>query len=200
MATTVNNRANAYYQKANHIRLPQTAICKATITLDDGSTPETLFNDAVPANMGADAAPYTLGLGFRVLTAGEISAIKFYQTPDDPTTARSVSLYTLDSFTPIAVTYDYAVSGSGWKTIPLPAPVAVTPGVLYVAGVYVPLGYYAYTSQLFLTDDYISGNLVAPDTTEANGNGRFRNDIEFGRPDQSFNATWYGIDIVFEAD
>lgn len=73
----------------------------------------------------------------------------------------------------------------------------ITANTTYVASYHAPNGRYAASGNYF-ANGRDSAPLHAPSTTAANGNGVYKSGAS-SFPDQSFNATNYWVDVVFEA-
>ncbi len=121
--------------------------------------------------------------------AGTISAIQFYKGTSN-VGPHQVNLWT-DTGTLIASADSANESASGWQTVALDTPVAISADTTYVAS-YHTSGFYSATSGYF-TSDVTSGNLVAG----AGGNGVYAYGSDSLFPANSFNSTNYWVDVVF---
>jgi hypothetical protein len=120
-----------------------------------GTTPRTVFSDAVPASpnhfdaaASLDPNGVEVGLRFRSAVDGVVRAIRFYRADDS--LPQIVNLWlVLDVPTPLAPVADdagtpqtgfilesgkvFAGTGTGWTTVPLARPVAIEANTTYVA-------------------------------------------------------------------
>jgi hypothetical protein len=78
------------------------------------------------------------------------------------------------------------------------SPVAVSPGQTYVASYFAPNGGYAFDRDFFATSGVDSGPLHALANGVAGGNGVYRYGASSSFPDQSWAASNYWVDVVFE--
>ena len=127
---------------------------------------------------------------------GQITALKFYRSASD-TGPDVLDLWTSTGTKLASVTFTNTAA-SGWQTVSLPTPVAISANTTYVAS-YHTTGTYVATDNYF-TSNITSGPLTAPSTTNANGNGVYA----YGGtsttgifPTNTFNASNYWVDVVF---
>lgn len=114
------------------------------------STGSSLFVTAtdpsiIPARTSSSGTN-TLGLRFQFVIGGNVTALRFYRSPQSVASTRPLLLYR--NGVEVARVNTTSETGSGWKEVPLPTPVSVSPGVDYVA---------AYNSVGFFVD-----NLTTP--------------------------------------
>src|SRR5207249_1602097 len=76
-------------------------------------------------------------------------------------------------------------------------PVYVTANTTYIASYFAPVGHYSYTGAQFAAGGVTNGLLRALGNGES-PNGVFRYTSDSAFPNQSFNATNYFVDVVFE--
>lgn len=152
--------------------------------------------ETVPANLFAnDPGAVELGVRFRAATAGTISAIRFYKATDNAG-PHVGNLWTNDGVLLATVTFD-AETASGWQQAQLASPVAINANTLYVVSYHAPAGHYAFDSAYFAAPRE-NGPLLAPSSAEAGGNGVFAYGAGSAFPGNTFNATNYWVDVVFE--
>ncbi|MGH2941803.1 MAG: DUF4082 domain-containing protein, partial [Solirubrobacteraceae bacterium] len=149
----------------------------------------------VPANVAATSDPNAVELGvkFRPAVDGTITGLRFYKAPTN-TGTHVGNLWTLAGTRLATVTFADE-TGSGWQQANLSAPVSVTAGTTYVASYHAPNGNYAFDSNYFATT-FANGPLSAPSSSEAGGNGVYGYGAS-AFPANSFNATNYWVDVVF---
>lgn len=149
-----------------------------------------LFPDLTTANQQTDGVGYELGLRFTVTSAGQITALRYYRAASE-TGSHTGNLWGPDGqlLATVAFTPDNDAPGSGWREQPLPTPVVLTPGQIYVASVACNVSYPFIYDGLSLP--VYSGPLVAI----GGSNGVFG--AVGSRPTQSFRETNYLRDVVF---
>ena len=157
-----------------------------TVPPPPSGTPVSLFpsgsTPAVPA--WDDSDPVTVGVKFSSAVDGTVTKIKFYAGPGN-TGPQTVSLWS--SSGDQLGTGTSSASGTGWRTVTLTSPVAITAGETYTAAYRAPAGHYAVTSGS-LSEPYTAGPL-----TVAAGGGTYR--YPTGLPTGSSNANFW-VDVV----
>lgn len=140
-----------------------------------------------------DANAAELGVKFRSSTSGYITGLRFYKGPQN-NGVHVGNLWTIGGTLLSTATFT-GESASGWQTVMLPEPVAVTANTLYVASYHTSAGFYSTTEGYFATS-FVSGPLEAVATGVSGGNGVYRYGAS-GFPTVSFNDTNYWVDVVF---
>jgi hypothetical protein len=167
------------------------------LTLSASSQDSLFLASEGPARPEEDN-PVELGTVFSPKVAGVITHFRFYKT-----VATDASEFTLNLWNAYGVNAARqkatATGKTGWIRIPLTTPVRVTPGSHYVVSVHFPAGRYGGRTGVF-TSARVRGNLTAPSSTQAGGNGRYLYSATTGFPAQTFSASAYYVDIVFLAD
>ena len=135
-----------------------------------------------------------LGLKFRTEIDGLITGLRFYKGPGNngPHTG---SLWASDGTLLASVAFTNETA-SGWQQVDLPAPVAITANTTYIVSYHAPAGRYAY-NPLYFNVDFTAPPLRALTAEEEGGNGVYQYGAS-GFPSQTFNATNYWVDVVFE--
>jgi hypothetical protein len=137
--------------------------------------------------------PLELGVRFRASEDGFITGLRFYKQANN--SGRHVAhLWTADGQQLASVPYSDETA-SGWQTVELPNPVAITRNTVYVASYYSPGGYFPF-DQGYFSDPHDGGLLTALAASDG-GNGVYRYGAS-SFPDQTFNATNYWVDAVFD--
>jgi len=123
--------------------------------------PCTLFSStAVPGQVDSgDTGAVTVGVRFTASVDGYVNAVRFYKAASN-TGAHTVSIWS-SSGVRLATASATNETASGWQTVPLSQPLAVTAGTQYVAGYYAPVGHYSYQGSFFASD-WVNGPLTAP--------------------------------------
>jgi hypothetical protein len=142
-----------------------------------------------------DGPAIETGVRFRVTQYGMINAIRFYRSPSDMSTNHA-TLWTHDGDTLSSSGTVTLETGGGWKTIALPEPVAVVPGNIYVASVFIKSGFYVAEPFSFCCNDLGSSMVfgLAYDSTAENG---IYHSGGAGFPSTSYHASNYFVDVVF---
>jgi hypothetical protein len=151
---------------------------------------------AVPANLSAnDPNAVELGVRFQASTAGTITAIRFYKAAENVGTHVG-NLWTNGGQLLATVTFS-GETASGWQQAQLPAPVPIDANTLYVVSYHTQVGRYSFDGAYFAAA-HANGPLLAPSSAAVSGNGVFAYGAVSAFPSNSFNATNYWVDVVFE--
>jgi hypothetical protein len=159
------------------------------------SCPCSLWPNAVsPANPSAnDGTGIEVGVKFTTEVAGYINGVRFYKGSGN--TGTHVGSLWSSAGQQLATATFTNETASGWQTVSFPDPVAVTANTTYVASYHSPGGY-AVTS-FGLQNPVDSSPLHAPASGASGGNGVFNYAAGSVFPNQSFNASNYWVDVVF---
>jgi len=143
-----------------------------------------------------DGTPLEVGVKFQSSVAGQITALKFYRSPSD-TGSDLLDLWTATGTKLASATFTNTTA-SGWQTVSLATPAAISANTTYVVS-YHTNGAYVETDNFFTTD-FSNGVLTAPSTTTIGGNGVY----SYGGtsttgifPTNAWRATNYWADVVF---
>jgi hypothetical protein len=161
--------------------------------------PCTIFDPADPAQRPASPTasreqPLEVGVKFRAAEDGYITALRFYKQANN-TGTHVGHLWSVDGQLLTAATFTDETA-SGWQSVELPNPVAITKDTTYVASYFSPGGYFP-LDQGYFAQEHDGGMLKAPASGAVGGNGVFR----YGPsafPTESFNATNYWVDAAFD--
>jgi len=177
--------------------VPSTALPTAT-SVFNGTTPTNL-------NVGQDAeGAVTVGMRFQASVPGQISGISFWQE-GLMNGSHTVALFNNAGGPPIATATinDAAVPVALWRTATFSAPVTITPGVTYVAAVFMANGYYSWstTGSTFAAGPVVNGVLTGLQSNPpGTANGVYDYGASLTFPTSSFTlGTNYWIDPVFAA-
>ena len=164
----------------------------ATIAITS-NCPCSLFGAMTPLNPGtADTAALTLGTKIVPAADGYITGVRFYKDPGN-TGTHTGTLYSISGGVLATGTFSNETA-TGWQMLNFPSAVPVTAGTTYVAAYYAPNGHYAADSRFFASQGFNPGHLSAPGGPNT-PNGVFTTGDRF--PDQSFQATNYYVDAVY---
>ena len=147
----------------------------------------TVSNDA-NASLGIE-----LGVKFQPSENGTITGLEFYKGPQN-TGTHVADLWTTNG-TLLATATFANETASGWQEVNFSSPVNVTAGTTYVAS-YHTFSDYSATPNFFAAA-LTNGPLTAPASSTSGGNGVYAYYEDPIFPANSFNATNYGVDVLF---
>jgi hypothetical protein len=175
-----------------------TASANVALTVTpSGQTTASLFSSSdVPATVTEnDSNAVELGVQFESSAGGQVLGVLFYKGPQN--TGTHIANLWSSGGTLLATTTFVNETTSGWQQALFPQPIPISPGTVYVASYHTPTGYYSGNSTYFSTA-HSSGVLTAPATGPVSGNGLYAYGAASSFPTNSFNATNYWVDILFE--
>ncbi|MGI6856336.1 DUF4082 domain-containing protein [Mesorhizobium sp. 1B3] len=153
---------------------------------------------ATPAQTNLnDGQQLEVGMKFTSSVAGQVTALKFYRSPND-TGQNILGLWTSTGTRLASATFTNTTA-SGWQTVPLATPVNITANTTYVTS-YHTTGAYVATNNFF-ANAVTSGVLTAPSSSSSGGNGvyRYGGNASTGIfPNSTWNASNYYADVVFQ--
>ena len=166
-----------------------------TVTVEPRACPCSIWEGTVtPENANAnDNQPYELGVKFRTSRDGYITGLRFYKGSQN--TGTHVGHLWSSTGTQLAEAAFVNETASGWQKVVLAQPVAVTANTTYVASYYTG-NYYAFSDDYF-TNAVDNAPLRALASGEDGLNGVFKEGAS-GFPTNSFRASNYWVDVVFE--
>lgn len=160
----------------------------ATSTLfSAGSTPATITEN--------DSSAVELGVKFQPSAAGKITGLRFYKGPQN--TGTHIGNLWSATGTLLATATFAGETASGWQQVNLGAPVSVTAGTTYVASFHTDVGFYSANTNFFNTAT-TNGPLTAPSSASSGGNGVYAYGSASTFPTNSFGASNYWVDPVFQ--
>ena len=142
-----------------------------------------------------DPNPVELGVKFDSSADGVITGIRFYKGPQN-TGTHVADLWTATGGALLATATFTDETPEGWQQANFAESVPVTAGTTYVAS-YHTSGNYSADPNLFATA-LTNGDLTAPSSAESGGNGVYAYGSNSLMPTNSFNATSYGVDVIFK--
>ena len=170
-----------------------------TLAIDTTVLTSLFSASSTPPQTYNDGQQLEVGVQFKSSIAGEITALKFYRSPSD-TGSDVLDLWTATGTKLASATFTNTAA-SGWQTVALSTPVAITANTNYIVS-YHTTGAYVATNNFFTTD-LTSGVLTAPSTTTVGGNGVY----SYGGtsstgifPTNTWTATNYWADVVFASN
>nr|WP_246728472.1 DUF4082 domain-containing protein [Microvirga terricola] len=152
---------------------------------------------ATPATPSvADNKAVEVGMKFQVSVAGTIAGVRFYKGLNN-TGIHTGSLWSSTGTLLATVTFS-GESVSGWQTATFATPVSVLPGATYVVSYHANAGNYSSTANYFAAA-VTTGQLTAPSSAAAGGNGVFAYGATSTFPTNTYDATNYWVDVLFAA-
>jgi hypothetical protein len=152
---------------------------------------------ATPGNpLANDTQPVEVGTKFRSDLNGYVSGVQFYKGAGN-SGPHSVSLWT-STGTLVASTSSANESASGWQKVLFPSPVQISANTTYVVSYHSTTGYAA-DGGFFGSSGVDSGVLHALANGVDGPNGVFVYSAASAFPNQTFNATNYWVDVLFDA-
>ena len=157
--------------------------------------PCSILGSSTPATPDSgDGNSVNLGVAFTVDQPGYIDGIRFYKSAAN-TGTHVGALWTSTGANLGQVTF-HNETASGWQQALFVTPVAVTPGVTYVASYLAPSGHYAVSGAAFATANIDSPPLYALATTTT-PDGLYLYGASAAFPTSSYNASNYYVDAIF---
>ncbi|SHF73951.1 Ig-like domain-containing protein [Geodermatophilus nigrescens] len=154
-------------------------------------------DSAVPGTPDSgDATPIEVGVRWQSQVAGYVTGIRFYKGVGN-TGTHTGTLWT-DDGRPLASGTFAGETATGWQTLALKTPVAVTAGTTYVVSYFAPNGHYAADAGYFSAAPTTNEPLTALRDGAAGPNGVYRTDGP-GFPERTFQGANYWVDVVFQA-
>ncbi|MGY3075028.1 hypothetical protein ACVWZZ_001399 [Bradyrhizobium sp. LM6.10] len=140
-----------------------------------------------------DPQSVELGVKFQTSSPGDVVALRFYKGPSN--TGTHVADLWSSTGTLLATATFTSETADGWQQVNFATPVTIMPGTTYVAS-YHTAGNYASDPGL-LANAITNGPLTAPSSASIAGNGVFAYGSDSLFPTNTYNATSYGVDVVF---
>jgi hypothetical protein len=134
-----------------------------------------------------------LGMKFTSSQSGTISGIRFYKGPQNSGT-HTGTLWSAAGANLGTLTFQNETA-SGWQTASFTAPIAITAGTTYVVS-YHSNGNYSASANGFASA-VTAGSLTAPSSASSGGNGLYAYGSASAFPTNSYNATNYYVDVIF---
>jgi hypothetical protein len=169
-----------------------------TVLALSASCQDSLFlASEIPARPEEDKA-VELGTVFSPKVNGVITHFRFYKTVADDASEFTLNLW--NAYGVNAARQKLTATGKvGWIRVPLTTPIKVTAGSYYVVSVHFPAGRYGGRTGVFASAR-VRGNLTAPSTVQAGGNGRYIYTATTAFPTLTYNSSAYYVDVIFLAD
>ena len=183
------------------LRLSLLIAVAATLALGSGAQaqapacPCTVFAPTeAPLGNALEDLPIEVGMKFRSDEDGYITALRFYKQANN--TGTHVGHLWTSSGQLLAEATFTNETASGWQEEPLAVPVQITRDTVYITSYHSSQGRFGFSGGYFFAG-VDRAPLHAPSDASAGGNGVYRYGAS-GFPDQTFNATNYWVDAVFD--
>jgi hypothetical protein len=142
-----------------------------------------------------DTSSTEVGVKFSTDTAGTITGIRFYKGTGN-TGTHVGHLWTSTGTQLASVTFSGETS-TGWQQANFATPVAVSPGVVYVASYLAPSGHYSADTEYFASSGVDASPLHLPKDGTSGANGVYGYFASGGFPTGAWLSTNYWVDVVF---
>ena len=174
-----------------------TASANVALTVTAPSATASLFSASdTPATVtDPDASAVELGVKFTASQAGTISGVRFYKGAQN-TGTHTAHLWNATG-TSLATATFTGETTSGWEQVNFASPVTIARDTTYVASYHTNVGHYSVNENYFSTA-HTSGPLTAPSSASSGGNGVYAYGASSAFPSNSFNASNYWVDVVFQ--
>ena len=170
-----------------------------------GQTSSLWGTEAISASSYTDNSALNFGMTFKSDVSGQITGVRYYNHAGNNSNGTDIGkLWACNSptcalnegGTQLASVLFPADDSAGWKTATLSSPVAISPNTYYMVTYYNQNGSYYATSHYF-DNDYHATPLHAPGINTLSNGSFTAGSADF--PTNTFNATNYWVDVVFEA-
>jgi hypothetical protein len=153
-----------------------------------GTTPDRITS--------SDSNSVELGVKFQSEVAGYITGVRFYKSSSN-TGTHTGSLWTSSGMLLAQGTFSNETA-SGWQQLTFPTPVSIAANTTYVASYHAPNGAYSLDAAYFSGRSVDNAPLHGPSTATPGGNGVYNYSSGASFPSNSWNATNYWVDVVFD--
>jgi hypothetical protein len=158
--------------------------------------PQSIWDDSTvpadPAHDDEDAVE--VGVKFRSNSAGYVTGLRYYK--GETNIGTHVGHLWSSTGTLLATATFTTEAATGWQTVHFAEPVAIAANTTYVASYFAPFGHYAANVGYFANSGATSGTLTALADGVDGSNGVYA--YGGGFPEDSFEATNYWVDVLFE--
>ena len=137
-----------------------------------------------------------LGVKFRSDVAGTIRGIRFYKGAAN--TGTHVGSLWSSTGARLATATFTGETASGWQQVNFTTPVAISANSTYVASYHTTSGRYSIDANYFASAGADNAPLHAPANGGSGGNGVYAYGSSDAFPNQTWNASNYWVDVVFQ--
>ncbi len=166
-----------------------------------GSTDYSLFQSTTPPSsstniLGNGTAPYEIGMKFSSNINGYITGFRYYKGVGAKGTHIG-NLWSIGGVKLASATFT-GETASGWQTVTLNTPVAITANTIYIVSYFSQNGDFVFSRNYFATN-IVSGPLTALASTASQSNGVYLQTTSSAFPTQSNLQTNYWADVIFSS-
>ncbi|HSX35204.1 MAG TPA: DUF4082 domain-containing protein, partial [Candidatus Saccharimonadales bacterium] len=161
------------------------------------TTTSTLWpSNTIPKTItDSDTKSVELGVKFKAKYSGNVTGVRFYKGAQN-TGTHVGNLWAKNGVKLASVTFKNETA-SGWQEAAFDKPVAIAANTTYVVSYFAPNGRYSSDGGYFKGKAYTSGPLTALKDGSQGGNGVYIYSSKSGFPLQTYNASNYWVDVVF---
>ncbi|WP_162795110.1 DUF4082 domain-containing protein [Nonomuraea lactucae] len=158
---------------------------------------DSLWNEQVtPAVQSQpDTQAVTVGVKFRAAQKGTISGVRFFKGAQN-TGTHVGSLWSAGGSLLASATFT-GETASGWQEVTFSTPVEISANTTYVASYHTTSGRYS-VNRPYFTSSFANGPLTALANGTDGGNGVYSYGASNSFPDNSYQASNYWVDVVFQ--
>ena len=191
----VTIRARAVDDSGN-LQSPPASVA-VTVATTTATCPCSVFaaGDTPTVASASDTQAVEVGMKFRSDDDGFVTALRFYKGAQN--TGTHVGRLWSPGGTQLAVATFANESASGWQTVTLDSPVAVTKDATYVVSYHAPNGHYAADEQYFAVGKHTPPLHGLADGVDG-ANGVYKYGAGGVFPNDTFNRTNYWVDVAFQ--
>jgi Flp pilus assembly pilin Flp len=151
---------------------------------------------ATPAVIDSnDANPVEVGVKFSASTSGYITGLRFYKATTNVGT--HVGHIWSSSGTLLGSATFTNETASGWQQVTFAMPIQVSANTTYIASYFAPKGHYSATTNFFATTGVSNPPLQALANGVSGPNGVYLYSSTGGFPTDSYESTYYWVDVVY---
>lgn len=153
--------------------------------------------DTTPGTVNwPDEQPVELGVRFTTSEAIDIDGVRFYK--GDQNVGEHFGTLWNEAGDVLATGAFENETVDGWQDMVFAAPVAIQPGLIYIASYHVPFGYYSADNDYFAAGPLTSGPITALGGIDANGVYHYGSTTEF--PEFSFRQSNYWVTPIWSVN
>jgi hypothetical protein len=180
----------------NAMTQPVTWTFTTSTTPPTPACPCSLWNSTnTPGNLSSgDPSSVELGTAFQSAVAGQVTGVRFYKTPSDPSTSHTGTLWSAGGNELATGTFTNETA-SGWQTLTFSSPVSIQANTTYIVSVHFPSGEYPYDFNYF-TSPFSNYPLTALSSGSGQSNGLYAYSSSTTFPKGSYSASNYWVDVV----
>jgi len=155
---------------------------------------DTVFDFGSPTvTDSGDGNSVELGMKFTSDVSGAVSGLRFYKASTN--TGTHVGNLWSSAGTKLASVTFTNETASGWQTALFSSPVNITAGTTYVVSYFAPFGHYSYTPGGFSSS--VDNPPLHGVSNATSANGVYVYSLQSTFPTNNYNATNYGVDLLF---